>query len=64
MLKAYIWWQNLKNEKGQGMVEYGLIIAVVALVAVVGLTSLGTELSSFFTTLKAKFTTTTGTTGG
>ncbi len=44
----------LKEENGQGMVEYGLIIAVVALVVVVGLTALGGDLSTMFTSIKAK----------
>jgi len=40
--------QFVRDEKGQGMVEYGLIIAVVALVAVVGLGLLGNHMSTFF----------------
>ena len=44
----------LKEESGQGMVEYGLIIAVVALVVVVGLSALGGDLSTMFTNIKAK----------
>ena len=40
------------EEEGQGMVEYGLIIALVAIVVVVGLTTLGgtetTGLKGFF----------------
>ena len=44
-----------QEESGQGMVEYGLIIAVVALVVVVGLSALGGDLSTMFTNIKAKF---------
>jgi Flp pilus assembly pilin Flp len=39
----------LVREEGPTMAEYGLMVAVVALVAVVGAASLGTDLSSFFT---------------
>ncbi len=46
----------LNDENGQGMVEYGLIIAVVALVVVVGLTALGGDLSTMFTSIKSKLT--------
>ena len=40
-----------KDEKGATMVEYGLVVAVIALVAVVGAKTLGTDLSTFFSTL-------------
>ena len=33
----------LQDKKGQGMVEYALILAVVAIVAVVGFKLLGTD---------------------
>lgn len=38
-------WQD---ESGQGMVEYGLIIALVAVAVIVVLGSLGTEIGTFF----------------
>lgn len=37
-----------KNTKGVTMLEYGLIAALVAVVAIVGLTSLGTSLNTQF----------------
>lgn len=37
-----------KNEEGQAMTEYGLIIVVVALVAVVGLGFMGNDLNTLF----------------
>ncbi|SBV97731.1 Flp/Fap pilin component [uncultured Eubacteriales bacterium] len=45
-----------KDESGQGMVEYGLIIAVVALVVVVALTAVGTNLSDKFDGIKNALT--------
>lgn len=41
MLKSMI-----RSEKGQGMVEYGLILAVIAVVAIGAFTTMGTSLST------------------
>ena len=40
-----------KNEDGATAIEYGLIAALVSIAAVTALTSLGTSLSSTFTTV-------------
>ena len=45
----------LKKEDGQGMVEYGLIIAFVALVVVVALALLGTSVNEPFVEINAEF---------
>jgi len=42
----------LKDEEGQGMVEYGLILGLVAIVAIVTLTSVGTQIKTLFTSVK------------
>ena len=39
----------LQNKKGQGMVEYGLILALVAIVVIGALTFIGTDISALFT---------------
>jgi len=45
---------NLKSdEEGQGMAEYGLILAVVAVVALVGFKLLGGNLSNQINTVAA-----------
>jgi pilus assembly protein Flp/PilA len=41
----------IRDEEGATMVEYGLLVALIALVAIVGVTLLGTKLSSLFTTV-------------
>ena len=43
MLKVYLNVLNIltNEEEGQGMAEYGLILALVAVVVIVGLTALG-----------------------
>ena len=48
MKKLMNWLKN--EESGQGMVEYGLIIVVVALVVIVGLGLLGGRLNNLFGT--------------
>lgn len=38
----------LRNEEGQGMVEYGLILALVAVVVIGALTLLGDGINNIF----------------
>ncbi len=40
----------VREEKGQGMVEYGLVIALVALVVIAALAVLGPRIAVFFNT--------------
>jgi len=47
-LLKYYTMKSLKNEKGQGMVEYALIIGLVAIVVIVALTALAPEISAIF----------------
>ena len=47
MKKLVNWLTN--EESGQGMVEYGLIIALVAVVVIVGLVALGPKIRDLFT---------------
>ena len=41
----------IREEEGQGMVEYGLILALVAVVVIGTLTLMGTEISGIFDTI-------------
>lgn len=43
MLKKFF-----KNEDGQGMVEYGLILGLIAIAAVVALLTLGPKIAELF----------------
>lgn len=38
----------LKDERGQGMAEYGLILALIAIVAIIALTALGGKIKEKF----------------
>ena len=40
-----------KNEDGQGMVEYGLIIGLIAIVVIAGLVILGPKIRDMFTNI-------------
>ncbi|TCS83338.1 Flp family type IVb pilin [Tepidibacillus fermentans] len=41
--------KSLENEAGQGMVEYGLIIALIAVVVIGALSLMGTSIRDLFT---------------
>ena len=41
----------IRDEEGATMVEYGLLVALIALVAIVGVTLLGTNLTTLFNTV-------------
>ncbi len=47
MLKRFFY-----EEDGQGMVEYGLIIALVSVAVIIALTALGGGLNTIFTDIK------------
>lgn len=44
-LRKYVAYQA-NDEEGQGLVEYGLILALIAVVCVTALTALGTNIST------------------
>lgn len=43
--------QTARDEEGQGLAEYGLILALVAVVCIVAVTALGTKISGVLTQL-------------
>jgi pilus assembly protein Flp/PilA len=48
-MRAYLALQGLKErEEGQAMVEYALLLALIAVVSIAVLTALGTRVSSIF----------------
>jgi pilus assembly protein Flp/PilA len=44
----------LRDEEGATMVEYGLMIALIAAVCIAAVTLIGTQLSAFFTNISGK----------
>ncbi len=50
MLKLYVKAQNLLwSDEGQDLVEYALVIALIALAATAGMNTLATDISAAFT---------------
>ncbi|QXE93038.1 Flp family type IVb pilin [Geomonas subterranea] len=45
--------QNLKSQKGQGLVEYALILVLIAIVCIVIMTALGGKTSEAFNTVNS-----------
>jgi len=54
LLKMFLLMKN--NRKGQGMVEYGLIIGLIAIVVIAGLALLGPTLREMFVDINTKLT--------
>jgi pilus assembly protein Flp/PilA len=62
MLKLYIKMQNLKStllsqEEGQDLVEYALVVALIALAATAGMGKLATALNSAFSNVASSLNT-------
>lgn len=61
MMMLQMWLKNAKgfmtNKKGQGMVEYGLIIGLIAVVVIVALTAVGGQLGTLFETIRTRLST-------
>jgi pilus assembly protein Flp/PilA len=51
--RLYVSLQNfsLKREEGQTMAEYGMLVALIAVAAIIGVTAFGGALQGFFTGL-------------
>lgn len=58
--------ESLKDESGQDLIEYALVVALIALGATVGMSSVATGINTAFNTLATRLNTamTTGSTGG
>jgi pilus assembly protein Flp/PilA len=55
LLKLYVKFQELTNrEEGQDLVEYALVVALIAFGATAGMGLLATELNTAFNTISSK----------
>ena len=48
--------KNDKKEKGASLVEYALLVALIAVVAITGIRALGTSINAQYSGLATKFT--------
>ncbi len=46
----------VRNEEGQDLIEYALLVALIALVCVAALTTAGSEVNSIFNKITGKLT--------
>jgi pilus assembly protein Flp/PilA len=53
----------LREEEGQDLIEYALLIALISLVCVAALTAAGTQVNTIFTNIKDRLTTAAANTG-
>jgi pilus assembly protein Flp/PilA len=55
LLKLYVKFQELKSsEEGQDLVEYALVVALIAFGATTGMTSLATGINTAFSTVSSQ----------
>jgi pilus assembly protein Flp/PilA len=52
-VRQYLDYLAIKHEKGQGLVEYALIVVLIAVVSIAILTTLGSSVSSVFSRANA-----------
>jgi pilus assembly protein Flp/PilA len=62
LLKLYMTMQNLKdavvgNQSGQDLIEYALVVSLIALAATAGMSTVATKISAAFTAVGTKLTT-------
>jgi pilus assembly protein Flp/PilA len=54
VVRAQLALSELREEKGQAMVEYALILGLISVVAIVSLTAIGTNVDAIFGVVKDK----------
>jgi len=56
LLKLSVMWQILKDENGQDLIEYALVVALIAFAATAGMGTLANDLNTAFTHIGTKVT--------
>jgi pilus assembly protein Flp/PilA len=48
LLRAWIWMKALRNERGQGLIEYAVLLALILLVAIALIKGVGGKVNNTF----------------
>jgi pilus assembly protein Flp/PilA len=56
-VKAQTFREVLKDESGQDLIEYALVVALIALAATAGMSGVATKIGTAFTSIGGKLTT-------
>lgn len=57
LIKLSVMFDRLKDERGQDMIEYALVIAFIAFAATAGMTTFAGDVNAAFTTIGGDLTT-------
>ena len=54
LTKTYVWAQIWRDESGQDLIEYALVVALIAFAAILGMNSVATNINLAFSKIGAK----------
>ncbi len=57
LTKLYIWLSDLKEESGQDLIEYALVVALIAFAATAGMNDLANGINQAFGSIAGKLNT-------
>lgn len=55
--KLYVWTQVVLSDSGQDLIEYALVVALIAFAATAGMSGVATQINQAFTNIGTKLTT-------
>jgi pilus assembly protein Flp/PilA len=61
LMKLLVWAQIWRDDNGQDLIEYALVVALIAFAATVGMGDVATKINTTFTTIGGKITNAIGT---
>ena len=61
LTKAYVWAEIWRDESGQDLIEYALVVALIAFAAMVGMNSVASNINVAFTNIGTKLVSAVGT---